>query len=180
MDSLNPCGLSEDYNVISSDEVFLLWGSELNLSPFLSFDTDPGQMSLALPEPAFQHISTSLPPNSDFGESLDLIPDVDLQPNPTFSPMAAPLPVNNTSSEGSRARTWPASHRRNSEDRTKHNLEDAYHVFAANPNIEVTPRKRKAFSTSRKAEVALTRGIGACVQCKKRKGTVSFHIPPFK
>jgi hypothetical protein len=193
MDSSNPWGLLED------DEEFLLWGSELDLSQFPSFDTDLGQMSLPLPDPPFQHFSTSLSPNSDLGKSSDLIPDGYLQPNPTFSPMTSPLPVpatvpaNNTSSEGSSsrdknsanqrtalARTRPAVHGRSSENGTKHNLEDAIHVFRANPNIEVTPRKRKTFSTSRKAEVALTRRVGACVQCKKRKETVSLHIQPSK
>jgi hypothetical protein len=176
MDPLNPSGLSEDYNIIPNDEEFLFWSPEPDFSQYLSFGTEPGQTPPPLPDTPLQHISTSLSPNSDLENSSDLNLDVYLQQNPTFSPMTAPPPVNNTSSEESRARTPRVSHRCNSKDRTTHNLEDAIHVFAANPNTQVTPRKRKAFSPSQKAEVASTRRIGACVQCKKRKEAVSFHI----
>jgi hypothetical protein len=190
MDSSNPWGLSEAYGFTFNDEDFPFWGTELDYSQFLSSNTDLDQMSLQLPEPPFQHISTSLSPDADLGKSSGLISDGYLQPNPTFSPMTAPLPVNNpSSSDGSSsrdknsvnqstllARTSPAIHGRSSENGTKHNLEDAIHMFPANPNREVTPRKRKAFSLSRKAEVALTRRVGACLQCKKRKETVRFHM----
>jgi hypothetical protein len=57
----------------------------------------------------------------------------------------------------------------------KRKIEESMIVFAANPNVKVSPKKRKAFSKIRKQEVAMNRLVGACIQCKVRKGSVSVH-----
>jgi len=51
-------------------------------------------------------------------------------------------------------------------------------VFSANPSVQPVQRKRKAFDSSRKKEVALNRAIGACILCKLKKSSVSFAILP--
>ena len=46
-------------------------------------------------------------------------------------------------------------------------------VFSSNPNVEIPTRKRTAFDERRRKEVAMNRRVGACVQCKLRRGSVS-------
>jgi hypothetical protein len=55
----------------------------------------------------------------------------------------------------------------------KRKIEESMIVFAANADVKVSPKKRKAFSKIRKQEVAMNRLIGACIQCRLRKGRVS-------
>ena len=56
---------------------------------------------------------------------------------------------------------------------TKRKIADSVFVFSLASNNEVKSRKRRAFSSSRKGEVALNRLIGACIQCKIKKNAVS-------
>ena len=60
-----------------------------------------------------------------------------------------------------------------SKGQRKRNWDDSILVFGANPETKVVHRKRKAFSPNRRKEVARNRLIGACVQCKLRRGPVS-------
>jgi hypothetical protein len=46
-------------------------------------------------------------------------------------------------------------------------------VFSSNPNVKISTRKRSAFDDNRRREVAMNRRVGACVQCKLRRGSVS-------
>jgi hypothetical protein len=46
-------------------------------------------------------------------------------------------------------------------------------VFSSNPNVEIPTRKRSAFDEHRRKEVAIHRRVGACVQCKLCRGSVS-------
>jgi hypothetical protein len=69
---------------------------------------------------------------------------------------------------------------RQTEDTVSHNhqgskrkWEDGILVFGANEGNEIARRKRKAFSQSRKKEVALNRRIGVCIRCKIGKLSVS-------
>jgi len=39
-------------------------------------------------------------------------------------------------------------------------------VFSSKPNSTKAPRQRKSFGKSRREEVALTRKVGACIQCR--------------
>ncbi|KAH7304893.1 hypothetical protein BKA65DRAFT_205484 [Rhexocercosporidium sp. MPI-PUGE-AT-0058] len=59
----------------------------------------------------------------------------------------------------------------------KRKISESMVIFSATSNAEVKPRKRKAFSKSRKEEVALNRRIGACIQCKIKKNACSFGSP---
>jgi hypothetical protein len=49
-------------------------------------------------------------------------------------------------------------------------------VFSSKPNSTKAPRQRKSFGKSRREEVALTRKIGACIQCRIRKGSVKHNL----
>jgi hypothetical protein len=55
----------------------------------------------------------------------------------------------------------------------KRKIEDSIIVFSANSDAKIIPKRRKTFSKPRKREVAMNRLIGACIQCKLRKGPVS-------
>jgi hypothetical protein len=46
-------------------------------------------------------------------------------------------------------------------------------VFPAKADSKKTPRQRKNFAKARRKEVALTRRVGACIQCKLKKSSVS-------
>jgi hypothetical protein len=46
-------------------------------------------------------------------------------------------------------------------------------VFSSDPNIKISTRKRSAFNDNRRREVAMNRRVGACVQCRLRRGSVS-------
>jgi len=56
---------------------------------------------------------------------------------------------------------------------SKHKWQDNVTVFSARGKRIATQRRRRPYSPSRKEIVALNRLIGACVQCKLRKGPVS-------
>ncbi|KAG4443427.1 hypothetical protein IFR05_001106 [Cadophora sp. M221] len=59
----------------------------------------------------------------------------------------------------------------------KRKIAESVVVFSTTSDVEVKPRKRKAFSKSRKEEVALNRLIGACIQCKIKKNACTFGLP---
>lgn len=50
---------------------------------------------------------------------------------------------------------------------------DSIVVFPARADSRKTHRERKSFGNARRKEVALTRRVGACVQCKLKKTSVS-------
>jgi hypothetical protein len=54
----------------------------------------------------------------------------------------------------------------------KRKWRDSIVVFPANPDVNLVQKRRRAFGPARREEVALNRMIGACTQCKTRKGRV--------
>jgi hypothetical protein len=54
----------------------------------------------------------------------------------------------------------------------KRKWRDSIVVFPANPDVNPVQKRRRAFDPARREEVALNRMIGACTQCKMRKGRV--------
>lgn len=61
-------------------------------------------------------------------------------------------------------------------DSSKRKWEDSVIIFDMNPEKKAISRKRKAYDDARRKEVAMNRAIGACVQCKLRKGSVSLSL----
>jgi hypothetical protein len=65
---------------------------------------------------------------------------------------------------------------------TNHQLEQAKKrkwkesvlVFPSDPGVKISTRKRSAFDDNRRKEIAMNRRVGACIQCKLRRGPVSF------
>jgi len=55
----------------------------------------------------------------------------------------------------------------------KRKWEDSVLIFGASPEKKVVQRKRKAFSSDRRRDVHRNRILGACIQCKLRRGPVS-------
>ncbi|KAK0104871.1 hypothetical protein ONS95_005137 [Cadophora gregata] len=71
----------------------------------------------------------------------------------------------------------PDSDKRSSSAGLKRKIDQSVTVFSSTSSKEVTPRKRKTFSASRKKEVALNRKVGVCIQCKIRKNRCTFGLP---
>jgi hypothetical protein len=46
-------------------------------------------------------------------------------------------------------------------------------IFSSKPGEKAVSRRRKQYAPSRRKEVAINRLVGACIQCKIRKGSVS-------
>ena len=65
------------------------------------------------------------------------------------------------------------------QSQTKRGIQDFLSSFSVNGTSEPPPRKRQAFSPSRRTEVAKVRKIRACQRCKMRKSTVKryFNFP---
>ncbi|KAH9204311.1 hypothetical protein DL95DRAFT_471612 [Leptodontidium sp. 2 PMI_412] len=59
----------------------------------------------------------------------------------------------------------------------KRRIAESVVVFSVTSDLEIKPRKRKAFSKLRKEEVSLNRLIGACIQCKIKKNACTFGLP---
>jgi hypothetical protein len=84
-------------------------------------------------------------------------------PNPSHkSPEVCDIEENETCDSSSKKRRW----------------NESIVVFASKPNVKVVPKRRKAFMAARKQEVARNRSIGACIQCKIRRGPVSLPACP--
>jgi hypothetical protein len=65
------------------------------------------------------------------------------------------------------------------QSQTKRGIQDLLSSFSVDGTSEPPPRKRQAFSPSRRTEVAKVRKIRACQRCKMRKLTASryFNLP---
>jgi hypothetical protein len=65
------------------------------------------------------------------------------------------------------------------QSQTKRGIQDFLSSFSVDGTLEPLPRKRQAFSPSRRTEVAKVRKIRACQRCKMRKLTASryFNLP---
>lgn len=119
--------------------------------------------------------SASIPPQdpepcTGYSNVLDTVNDL-----PNFNP---PAPVAGRIYEGSIPSGEPphpdTEHNREPAS-NKRKWEDSVVIFSAKPGYdEVKERRRKLFETARRKEVALSRLIGACIQCKLRKGSVSY------
>lgn len=59
---------------------------------------------------------------------------------------------------------------------TKRKWDDSMIVFPVAPNEEMDVRTRKTYSPVRRKQVALNRLLGACIQCRVRKGSVSIIL----
>jgi hypothetical protein len=68
----------------------------------------------------------------------------------------------------------------NNESRSdlKRKWQDSVIVFSSKDDKKIAQKRRRAYSPSRRRTVALNRIIGACTQCKLRKGPVSLFILP--
>jgi hypothetical protein len=58
----------------------------------------------------------------------------------------------------------------------KRKWDDSIVIFSAKTDEKVTIRKRKRYGNERKKQVAAHRLVGACIQCKLRKGSVSENL----
>jgi len=55
---------------------------------------------------------------------------------------------------------------------SKRMWENSVIVFDSHPDRKIVSKKRKVFDSARRKEVAMNRAVGACVQCKIRRGSV--------
>jgi hypothetical protein len=101
--------------------------------------------------------SESQLPLIPFGATANFV-EFDKQDKLNTDNMAAPPPSKN---EEPRAK------------KTKKKWDKSIVIFPAKADSKKTPRQRRNFSKVRKKEVALTRRVGACIQCRLKKASVS-------
>jgi hypothetical protein len=187
MDDFSALDYSNDYAfLLPDDDVFAL---------FSDFDIELGQVQLPSSEvqnlsnmssqDLMEPVSTSMPTSSEFLNSSVVLVDSapsfseadisliiqprDTNQGPAFHGLA---PLNDYSSSRPQIRR---NHEDHPDPSTKRKLEESIVVFPVDPSAKVVPKRRKGFSSSRKAEVALNRLVGSCVQCRVRKGPVSYR-----
>lgn len=101
----------------------------------------------------------------------ELIQPSELQLNDT------PLSLTNTKSQAPHDKSVSNKSRENSNlSIRKRPWDNSLVVFPVSGGNPVSQRQRKAYSETRKKEVARNRLIGACAQCKLRRGPVSHHL----
>jgi hypothetical protein len=180
-------GPPDDYSIFLPNDDLTLFGNGL-----LGVDFDFDQFLLPPTQDTFNPAVDSTPARSDFdiisptlpntattyatgtGSNADSIdyPELCITPLQTISDGQQSDPVEDKPEDSPRC---------HSEDELEDNLsislkrkiEDAIIIFSANADTMVVPKRRKAYSKSRKREVARNRMVGACIPCKVRKGPVS-------
>jgi len=184
MDDFNPFYSSDDYAFfLPDDESFTLFG-DIDLGEIQFRSSDIESLSNVRQQNSLEPISSSMPTPSEVSNSSVVLAGS----APSFSEEER-----THTSQPSDINQGPARHhhpplnscssarpqtRENDEDHippsTKRKLEESIVVFPVDPSMKVVPKRKKGFSPRRKAEVALNRLVGSCVQCRIRKGPVSY------
>ena len=159
---------SFDFNVESLRTNFVDTGP----APFLEHGIDPNSLNIPAPElgpisaDAYSSLKASVP-----GES-----NVALAPPSHSNDLSKDSPCNNSDDTKSHAKDTAAIRR--STNSRKRKWHASMGVFPSAPGQMITLRQRRPFDASRRKEVALNRVVGACVQCKLRKSSVSRIMNP--
>lgn len=180
MDNQNPWESYQDYSAFIPDDNFNLFGD-----PGLNFDF-PELPFLDLGDPSASQHFTDLDFDSLGIGALQGAMDLSSTLTDCVMRCEVPEPRHPTASEADRSSPAPPHcdvHRKKTHRKRFHEggpstanrgkWEDSVIVFGAQPEIKVALRKRKRFDASRRQEVALHRLVGACIQCKLRKASVS-------
>lgn len=187
-----------DYSLFMPDEGLDLFGD-----PNFGFDLDllgDGGLDFALDDislPILDYSSTiqngalmsspalDLPNGSDISDPVALthrdnvLPisgSSDVKPQSSLRTQDTPKDSIPQSTSSITARDESPSSTISDRESLKRKIAESVVVFSTTSDLEIKPRKRKAFSKSRKEEVALNRLIGACIQCKIKKNAVSNHF----
>jgi hypothetical protein len=151
-------------------EQFLLPPTQDTFNPVV--DSTPARPDFGTISPTLQHTATIYA--TDIGSNADSIdyPELSIPPLETISDGQRSEPVEDKPEDSTRCHSEDED-QDNLSISMKRKIEDAIIVFSANADTKVVPKRRKAYSKPRKREVALHRMVGACIQCKVRKGPVS-------
>ena len=187
MDSFDQLDATEDYSAFFSDDVLdILGGADW------AFDVDLPEVSFPeLDFPGFLDSSEDIV--QDFNERSDS--NCSSQLHFDLFSAGVPLTVENPVSSIPETSSSPITAFEQNLDKTnthsghtvqiligdqddknesqKRKWKDSVVVFPVNPLTNPVPKRRKPFGPTERAEVALNRMIGACAQCKVRKGRVS-------
>ncbi|KAL5314161.1 hypothetical protein ACEPPN_018585 [Leptodophora sp. 'Broadleaf-Isolate-01'] len=188
-----------DYSLFMPDEGLDLFGD-----PNFGFDLDllgDGGLDFALDDislPILDYSSTiqngalmsspalDLPNGSDISDPVALthrdnvLPisgSSDVKPQSSLRTQDTPKDSIPQSTSSITARDESPSSTISDRESLKRKIAESVVVFSTTSDLEIKPRKRKAFSKSRKEEVALNRLIGACIQCKIKKNACTFGLP---
>jgi hypothetical protein len=169
---------SDDLNLFGNDPLgvdfdfdqFLLPPTQDTFNPVA--DSTPARSDFSTISPTLQHTATTYA--TDTGSNAGSIdyPELSIPPLQTISDRQQPDPVEDKPEDSTHFHSEDED-QDNLSISLKRKIEDAIIVFSANADTKVVPKRRKAYSKSRKREVALHRMVGACIQCKVRKGSVS-------
>ena len=191
MDDWNDIGAFQDYSAFFPDETFDLLGdyqlgSELASLTFpafpeveigghftsLSAAADNAQCILDQLDTSPSDSSLSNPPNaSTVGpECTDSSPKTSTTEG---LPSVQALHVHPRTSDGFNVGEASQSVRQGSQAPWR----DSLIVFSATTGAKVFTKQRRSFEPRRRQEVAMNRIVGACIQCKLRKGSVSEPSP---
>ncbi|PVH78343.1 hypothetical protein DL98DRAFT_656220 [Cadophora sp. DSE1049] len=177
-----------DFPLFFPDEGFNLFGDpsfdfDFSASPFLDFDySSTNQHDVAsndrLETLSNTHSGITTPMTSH--DNLEVSPVLTCEHAPASKSghsksHATPQGIGTRSSDQSSKA--PNSAKMSSSETLKRKIDQSVIVFSSTSNKEVTPRKRKTFSASRRKEVALNRMVGVCIQCKLRKSRCNFGLP---
>jgi hypothetical protein len=189
METSDLWGPLDDYSIFLPGDDLNLFGNDL-----LGVDFDFDQFLLPPTQDTFNPVADSTPARSDFGTisptlqhtattcatntssnagSIDY-PELSIPPLQTTSDGQQSDPIEDKPADGTQCHSEDED-QDNLSISLKRKIEDAIIVFSANADTKAVPKRRKAYSKSRKREVALHRMVGACIQCKVRKGSVSQH-----
>ncbi len=155
------------------------WDSLVDWSAALSDDrlntVDDYSLGIGFDCPLFQEFCYSAEVTSDNAqaESDPLCPNPSSSVDDASILLSAPVAsINSQLSAESAVNPYDNLGNTASTTAKKRRWMDSIVVFGANEETKVTVRKRKNFSPTRKKEVAMNRRVGACLQCRIRKGRV--------
>jgi hypothetical protein len=191
MDDWNDTGAFQDYSAFSPDETFDLFGdyqleSELPSLPLptfpeveigglftsLSAAADNAQCILDQVDPSSSDAGLSIPPNSSTVEPECIDSSPKTSTTEGLSSVQVPDVYPRTPD---RSNVGEAS--RSVRQGSQAPWRDSLIVFSATTGAKVFTKQRRSFEPRRRQEVAMNRIVGACIQCKLRKGSVSELSP---
>ena len=135
-------------------------------------DSTPARSDFDTISPSLQHTATTYATDTSSNASSIDYPELSIPPLQTISDGQLSDPVEDRPEDSTQCHSGNED-QDNLSISMKRKIEDAIIVFSVNADTKVVPKRRKAYSKSRKREVARNRMVGACIPCKVRKGPVS-------
>lgn len=178
MDETDGRVFTDEYSILFSDDELNLFGehsfefnfSDLSTGTCVALDLPGAYSSESGPSYDVEHRATL--DTASTAKSLESFSDDDCV-------VLSPFLMSNSTTTSSDTTAVSACDSKNHVHATaeskKRKWESSVVVFSTNPDTKVKCRRRREFDEARRKEIALNRVIGACIQCKLRKGSVCLH-----